>query len=100
MSVVSYYLADHLGGIVQTTDSTGAVTLSREYDPWGECAPRKHDVWLRLHRKRVGVRDRRLLLQSPILRPPPREVLVRGPCGPTRRTKLVWLRGGKSDAKD
>jgi RHS repeat-associated protein len=34
-SVVSYYLADHLGSIVQTTSSTGAVTLTREYDPWG-----------------------------------------------------------------
>jgi YD repeat-containing protein len=34
-SVVSYYLADHLGSIVQTTRSTGAVTLTREYDPWG-----------------------------------------------------------------
>jgi YD repeat-containing protein len=34
-SVVSYYLADHLGSIVQTTNSLGAVTLTREYDPWG-----------------------------------------------------------------
>jgi RHS repeat-associated protein len=34
-SVVSYYLADHLGSIVQMTNSTGAVTLSRDYDPFG-----------------------------------------------------------------
>jgi RHS repeat-associated protein len=33
--VVSYYLADHLGSIAQTTNSAGAVTLTREYDPWG-----------------------------------------------------------------
>ncbi len=32
---VTYYLADHLGSIVQTTDAGGAVTLTREYDPWG-----------------------------------------------------------------
>jgi len=34
-SVVSYYLADHLGSIVQVTNSTGTVTLSRDYDPFG-----------------------------------------------------------------
>jgi RHS repeat-associated protein len=34
-SVVSYYLADHLGSIAQTTSAAGAVTLTREYDPWG-----------------------------------------------------------------
>jgi RHS repeat-associated protein len=33
--VVTYYLADHLGSIVQETSSTGAVALEREYDPWG-----------------------------------------------------------------
>jgi YD repeat-containing protein len=33
--VVAYYLADHLGGIVQETNASGAVTLEREYDPWG-----------------------------------------------------------------
>src|SRR5262249_42388089 len=33
--VVSYYLADHLGSIVQTTNGAGAVTLTREDDPWG-----------------------------------------------------------------
>jgi RHS repeat-associated protein len=33
--VVTYYLADHLGSIAQTTSSAGAVTLTREYDPWG-----------------------------------------------------------------
>ena len=33
--VVTYYLADHLGSIVQTTDATGAVALAREYDPYG-----------------------------------------------------------------
>jgi RHS repeat-associated protein len=32
---VSYYLADHLGSIAQMTSSAGAVTLTREYDPWG-----------------------------------------------------------------
>ncbi len=33
--VVSYYLADHLGSVAQTTSNAGAVTLTREYDPWG-----------------------------------------------------------------
>jgi RHS repeat-associated protein len=33
--VVTYYLADHLGSIDQITSSNGAVTLTREYDPWG-----------------------------------------------------------------
>jgi RHS repeat-associated protein len=33
--VVTYYLADHLGSIVQETNASGAVTLDREYDPWG-----------------------------------------------------------------
>jgi len=32
---VTYYLADHLGSIVQETNASGAVTLEREYDPWG-----------------------------------------------------------------
>jgi RHS repeat-associated protein len=32
---VTYYLADHLGSIVQETSAVGAVTLDREYDPWG-----------------------------------------------------------------
>lgn len=32
---VSYYLADHLGSIVQTTNSSTAVTLSRQYDAYG-----------------------------------------------------------------
>lgn len=34
--IISYYLADHLGSIVQMTNSAGAVTLSREYDPYGK----------------------------------------------------------------
>ena len=34
-SVQAYYLADHLGSIVQETSSGGAVTLTREYDPYG-----------------------------------------------------------------
>lgn len=32
---VTYFLSDHLGSIVQTTSATGAVTLSRDYDPYG-----------------------------------------------------------------
>jgi RHS repeat-associated protein len=32
---VSYYLADHLGSIVQQTDASAAVTLTRRYDPFG-----------------------------------------------------------------
>jgi len=32
---VSYYLADYLGSIAQTTNSAGTATLTREYDPWG-----------------------------------------------------------------
>jgi RHS repeat-associated protein len=34
-AVVAYYLADHLGSIVQETDSAGVVSLTREYDPYG-----------------------------------------------------------------
>ena len=33
--VVTYYLADHLGSIVQESSGAGAITLEREYDPWG-----------------------------------------------------------------
>jgi RHS repeat-associated protein len=33
--VVTYYLADHLGSIVQETSASGVVGLDREYDPWG-----------------------------------------------------------------
>ena len=33
--IVTYYLADHLGSIVQETSNAGAATLEREYDPWG-----------------------------------------------------------------
>jgi RHS repeat-associated protein len=33
---VSYYLADHLGSVVQVTNSAGAIALTREYDPWGD----------------------------------------------------------------
>lgn len=32
---VSYYLADHLGSIVQVTGNNATVTLTRQYDPWG-----------------------------------------------------------------
>jgi RHS repeat-associated protein len=31
----SYFVADHLGSITQVTDNSGAPTLTREYDPWG-----------------------------------------------------------------
>lgn len=34
-SVVAYYLADHLGSVVQETNVAGAVSLAREYDPYG-----------------------------------------------------------------
>jgi RHS repeat-associated protein len=33
--VASYYLTDHLGSIVQVTDASAAVTLTRQYDGWG-----------------------------------------------------------------
>lgn len=33
--MVSYYLADHLGSIIQESSTAGAITLEREYDPWG-----------------------------------------------------------------
>ena len=33
--VVTYYLADHLGSIVQESSAAGAITFEREYDPWG-----------------------------------------------------------------
>jgi RHS repeat-associated protein len=35
--VATYFLGDHLDGIVQMANSTGAfvATLTREYDPWG-----------------------------------------------------------------
>lgn len=32
----TYYLADHLGSILQTTNASAAVTLTRQYDPWGK----------------------------------------------------------------
>ena len=32
---VSYSVTDHLGSVVRTTDSTGAPSFTREYDPWG-----------------------------------------------------------------
>lgn len=34
-SVTTYYVADHLGSIVQESSAAGAVTLEREYDAWG-----------------------------------------------------------------
>ena len=34
-NAVTYYLADHLGSIVQETNAAGAATLEREYDSWG-----------------------------------------------------------------
>jgi RHS repeat-associated protein len=34
-AVVTYYLADHLGSVVEETSITGAVSVEREYDPWG-----------------------------------------------------------------
>lgn len=33
--MVTYYLADHLGSVVQESSAAGAITLEREYDPWG-----------------------------------------------------------------
>ena len=33
--VASYYVADHLGSTVQETNSVGALSLERRYDPWG-----------------------------------------------------------------
>jgi RHS repeat-associated protein len=33
--VVTYYLSDHLGSIVQATNAAATVTLSRDYDPFG-----------------------------------------------------------------
>jgi RHS repeat-associated protein len=34
-SVVTYFLADHLGSVVQTTNAAGTVTFARDYDPYG-----------------------------------------------------------------
>ena len=34
-SVVSFFVADHLGTITAKTDSAGGVVLHRAYDPWG-----------------------------------------------------------------
>ncbi len=31
----SYFLADHLGSVAQVTNAAAAITLTREYDPWG-----------------------------------------------------------------
>jgi len=31
----TYYVADHLGSVVQATNASGVVTLARKYDPWG-----------------------------------------------------------------
>jgi RHS repeat-associated protein len=33
--VASYFLADHLGSVLQTTNASATVTLTRQYDPWG-----------------------------------------------------------------
>lgn len=35
---VTYFLADHLGSVVQTTSSAGSVVLARDYDPYGTVA--------------------------------------------------------------
>jgi len=32
---VSYFVADRLGNITETTDQNGSITLRRAYDPWG-----------------------------------------------------------------
>jgi RHS repeat-associated protein len=32
---VTYYVADHLGSVAQATNAAGVVTLTRQYDPWG-----------------------------------------------------------------
>jgi len=32
---VSYYVADHLGSVVRVTNAAGTVTLTRDYDPYG-----------------------------------------------------------------
>jgi RHS repeat-associated protein len=34
-AAITYYVADHLGSIIRTTDPVGNPTLTREYDPWG-----------------------------------------------------------------
>lgn len=34
-AAVTYYVADHLGSVVDETNSAGAVMLARRYDPWG-----------------------------------------------------------------
>ena len=34
--VVTYYLADHLGSMVQETGASGSVSLEREFDPWAQ----------------------------------------------------------------
>jgi RHS repeat-associated protein len=34
-ATASYFLADHLGSILQVTNGAAAVTLTRQYDPWG-----------------------------------------------------------------
>ena len=34
-ATITYYVADHLGSVMQETSSAGAVTLARKYDPWG-----------------------------------------------------------------
>jgi RHS repeat-associated protein len=33
--VVSYFIADHLGSVIRTTDASGLPVLTRDYDPWG-----------------------------------------------------------------
>ena len=33
--MTTYNVADHLGSVVRTVDSSGSPTLTREYDPWG-----------------------------------------------------------------
>jgi RHS repeat-associated protein len=35
LTTPEFYLADHLGSIVQMTNTSGVVTVTRQYDPWG-----------------------------------------------------------------
>jgi YD repeat-containing protein len=35
-ATTTYNVADHLGSIARATDSLGAPTLTRQYDPWGD----------------------------------------------------------------
>ena len=91
-AALSYLHADGLGSIVKTTNATGAVTLTRQYDAWGHLQIGGDQAWLRIHWPRVGSRGRALPLQDPLLRAEVRTLHLGRPDRLRRRGELLRLR--------